>query len=113
MRKMFCLALALCLFTSLAFGQVPLERRNYIVERSSRLYLLPISGIFGYGSYFLWVEAEKPANKDHEVAIKVGSGIWGAISLIFFLVAITPTKTYLFPYLEPDGTIWLQKEIGF
>ena len=49
MKKIICLILGLCLFTSLVFATEPLLRQNYIVQKQSRIaYVIP-GLVFGYG----------------------------------------------------------------
>lgn len=121
MKRILSILVCVCIFPSLAFGDVagglyfeniPFNSRNYIVERQSHLaYLIPsllCSGI----SYWLWLESDKPKNKENETGIRIISGSFGFFGLIFFVEALTPKKTLWFPRLGEDGkSIWFEKEI--
>ena len=111
MKKTICLILSLCLFTSLVFATEPLLRQNYIVQKESRIaYVIP-GLIFGYGAYQIWVESEREKNKEYRTALIVTSWITALGSLSCFIIAMIPKKTYLFPKLDKDGTIWFEKPI--
>ena len=121
MKRILSLFVCCCVVTSLAFGDVvgniyfgnvPVERRNYILEKQSQLgYLVPsllCSGV----SYWLWVESDKPKNEDHRLGIRIISGSFAFVGLLFFGWALTPKKTFWFPKLGEDGkTIWFEKEV--
>ena len=111
MKKIICLILGLCLFTSLVFATEPLLRQNYIVQKQSRIaYVIP-GLIFGYGAYQIWVESEREKNKEYRTPLIVTSWITALESLSCFIIAMIPKKTYLFPKLDKDGTIWFEKNI--
>lgn len=112
MKKLICVILSLCLFVSLGFCNEPLMRQNFIIEKHSRLGMLIPSGVFGFGSYWLWTESDKPKNKQHQLGIRIMSGSLALVSLLFFGWAITSKKIFLFPKLGEDGkTIWFEKQI--
>ena len=113
MKKIICLILSLCLFTSLVLATKPLLKQNYIIEEQSRrAYLIPAL-VFGYGGYQFWVESGRERNKEYRTALIITSGILALGSVACFIIAMIPRKTYLFPTLDKDGTIWFEKHIRF
>jgi len=113
MKKIICLVLSLCLFSSLVFATEPLLRQNFVVEKQSRIaYVIPAL-VFGFGAYQIWLESEREKNREYRTPLIVTSWITALGSLSCFIIAMIPKRTYLFPKLDKDGTIWFEKHIWF